>query len=87
MSQRWKRNGWLLIGVSLVTLLLLAFPGAGSAGQPITISIIDNGGDLASTQVIIENYKKANPDKVKEIRTATASRTGPWAPDELLKLP
>jgi mono/diheme cytochrome c family protein len=27
------------------------------------------------------------PDKVKEIRTATASRTGPWSPDELLKLP
>jgi len=63
-----EENGWLLIGVSLVTLLLLAFPGAGSAGQPITISIIDNGGDLASTQVIIENYKKANPDKVKEIK-------------------
>jgi putative spermidine/putrescine transport system substrate-binding protein len=38
------------------------------AQQPITISIIDNGGDLASTGVIIENYKKANPNKVKEIK-------------------
>ena len=39
-----------------------------SAQQPMTISIIDNGGDLASTGVIIENYKKAFPNKVKEIR-------------------
>jgi putative spermidine/putrescine transport system substrate-binding protein len=39
-----------------------------SAQQPITISIIDNGGDLASTGVIIENYKKAFPNKVKEIK-------------------
>jgi putative spermidine/putrescine transport system substrate-binding protein len=39
-----------------------------SAQQPITISILDNGGDLASTGVIIENYKKAFPNKVKEIK-------------------
>ncbi|MFI5342254.1 MAG: ABC transporter substrate-binding protein [Candidatus Methylomirabilales bacterium] len=60
----------LLVLVALVTMGLTlggALPPA-SAGQPITISIIDNGGDLASTQVIIENYKKANPDKVKEIK-------------------
>jgi putative spermidine/putrescine transport system substrate-binding protein len=68
MLPRWKRNGWLLIGVPLVTALLLAFPGAGSAGQPIVLSIIDNGGDYASTGVIIENYQKAHPDKVKEIK-------------------
>lgn len=42
--------------------------GSASAAEPIVLSIIDTGGDLASTQVIIENYKKANPDKVKEIR-------------------
>ena len=40
--------------------------------EPITLSIIDTGGDLASVQVIIENYKKANPDKVKEIRIQRA---------------
>jgi len=36
------------------------------------LSVIDTGGDLASTQVILENYKKANPDKVKEIRIQRA---------------
>jgi putative spermidine/putrescine transport system substrate-binding protein len=42
------------------------------AAEPIVLSIIDTGGDLASTQVIIENYKKANPDKVKEIKIQRA---------------
>src|ERR1700730_17077542 len=42
------------------------------AADPITLSIIDTGGDLASVQVIIENYKKANPDKVKEIKIQRA---------------
>ncbi len=46
--------------------------GPSSAAEPIVLSIIDTGGDLASTQVIIENYKKANPDKVKEIRIQRA---------------
>jgi putative spermidine/putrescine transport system substrate-binding protein len=52
------------------TLSLLGGPT--SAAEPIVLSIIDTGGDLASTQVIIENYKKANPDKVKEIRIQRA---------------
>jgi len=64
------RRGWFL-SVSLLVALPLAV-GLGAppalAGQPITISILDNGGDWASTGVIIENYKKANPDKVKEIK-------------------
>ncbi|MHB8992653.1 MAG: twin-arginine translocation signal domain-containing protein, partial [Chloroflexota bacterium] len=38
------------------------------AGEPITISIIDVGGDLNSTKDIIENFKKKFPDKVKEIK-------------------
>src|SRR6476619_5914915 len=42
------------------------------AAEPIVLSIIDTGGDLASTQIIIENYKKANPDKVKEIKIQRA---------------
>ena len=68
MSQCWKRGGWMLL-VGLVALLLVApAPGTAAAGQPITISILDNGGDYASTGPIIENYKKANPDKVKEIK-------------------
>ena len=69
MQHRGKFVGFVVM-VSLMTLGLTlggVLPPA-SAGQPITISIIDNGGDLASTGVIIENYKKANPDKVKEIK-------------------
>jgi putative spermidine/putrescine transport system substrate-binding protein len=56
--------------VPLLTFGFLLFGGwmPASAQQPITISILDNGGDLASTGVIIENYKKAFPNKVKEIK-------------------
>jgi putative spermidine/putrescine transport system substrate-binding protein len=64
------RRGWFLAVAVLVGLPLALGLGAApaGAGQPITISILDNGGDYASTGVIIENYKKANPDKVKEIK-------------------
>jgi len=71
MKMRTKQRGfWSVVSLSLL-ILGLAFggmPNPASAQQPITISIIDNGGDLASTGVIIENYKKANPNKVKEIK-------------------
>ena len=69
MTQR--RDSWLGLVLIIVAILGLALGGTVrplAAGQPITISIIDNGGDYASTGVIIENYKKANPDKVKEIK-------------------
>jgi mono/diheme cytochrome c family protein len=33
------------------------------------------------------NAPPVSPDKVKEVRAAVAGRSGPWAPDELLKLP
>ena len=73
---RTKQRGmWMVVFFSLVAFGL-TFGGTGrpaSAQQPITISIIDNGGDLASTGVIIENYKKANPDKVKEIKIQRGS--------------
>ena len=52
-------------GVSVLT------PGTTRA-EPITLSIIDTGGDLASTEVIIRNYAKANPDKVKDIKIQRA---------------
>jgi putative spermidine/putrescine transport system substrate-binding protein len=70
MMQHRGRFVGLLVLVALVALGL-TLDGMGrpaSAQQPITISIIDNGGDLASTGVIIENYKKAFPNKVKEIK-------------------
>ena len=69
MTQR--RDNWLGLVLIIVAILGLTLGGTvrpSAAGQPITISIIDNGGDYASTGVIIENYKKANPDKVKEIK-------------------
>ena len=40
--------------------------------ESITLSVIDTGGDLASTEVIIRNYAKANPDKVKDIKIQRA---------------
>jgi len=70
MQHHRRKVVGVLIVVSLVTLGLtlggVLRPAA--AQQPITISILDNGGDLASTGVIIENYKKAFPNKVKEIK-------------------
>src|SRR6476659_2582313 len=56
--------------IALFALAQLSKPAL--AADPITLSIIDTGGDLASTQIIIENYKKANPDKVKEIKIQRA---------------
>jgi putative spermidine/putrescine transport system substrate-binding protein len=68
------QNGGRYIGIIFVVflatwgLVLSGAPLPASAQQPITISILDNGGDYASTGVIIENYKKAFPNKVKEIK-------------------
>jgi len=65
------------VGVRLLAASVLAagtvaaLPRA-TLAEPITLSIIDTGGDLASVQGIIENYKKANPDKVKEIKIQRA---------------
>src|SRR5262245_8179876 len=53
----------------------IAFTGgaiAPGSAQPITLSIIDVGGDLSSVQPIVENYRKANPNKIKEIRIQRA---------------
>jgi putative spermidine/putrescine transport system substrate-binding protein len=68
--QHHRKRSWLLALVPLLTFGFLLFGGwmPASAQQPITVSILDNGGDLASTGVIIENYKKAYPNKVKEIK-------------------
>lgn len=41
--------------------------GGGAAQALITISVIDVAGDLSSVRDIIENYAKANPQKVKGV--------------------
>ncbi len=70
MQERRRKVIGFLVVLPLVALgfSLSGMWGPASAQQPITISILDNGGDLASTGVIIENYKKAFPNKVKEIK-------------------
>jgi putative spermidine/putrescine transport system substrate-binding protein len=60
-----------LFAASLAISASIVVHGQASA-EPIVLSVIDTGGDLASTQVILENYKKANPDKIKEIRIQRA---------------
>jgi putative spermidine/putrescine transport system substrate-binding protein len=56
------------LSLLVAAVVLCGVPSPAAAGQPIVLSIIDNGGDYASPGVIIENYQKANPDKVKEIK-------------------
>ncbi|WP_315833700.1 ABC transporter substrate-binding protein [Bradyrhizobium prioriisuperbiae] len=70
---RTRPVAWLRLPVFVLTAVAAAalLPRSGLA-EPITLSIIDTGGDLASTQAIIENYKKANPQKVKEIKLQRA---------------
>src|SRR3989441_11393929 len=61
---------------ALVPAVALALPltwiaidpsGHPAAQGPTTISVIDVSGDLSSTRVIIENYQKANPQKIKAV--------------------
>lgn len=64
---------WLRLPVvALTAIAAVALSPRPGLAEPITLSIIDTGGDLASTQTIIENYKKANPQKVKEIKLQRA---------------
>src|SRR5438309_9065138 len=61
---------------ALVPAVALALPltwiaidpsGHPAAQGPTTLSVIDVSGDLSSTRVIIENYQKANPQKIKTV--------------------
>ena len=65
----------LVVRLLAATVMAVGFSvlSAGTTrAEPITLSIIDTGGDLASTEVIIRNYAKANPDKVKDIKIQRA---------------
>jgi putative spermidine/putrescine transport system substrate-binding protein len=61
----------LLVATVMAVGYSVLLPGTTRA-EPITLSVIDTGGDLASTEAIIRNYAKANPDKVKDIRIQRA---------------
>ena len=50
-----------------LTWVVIHPPGRPAAQGAITISVIDVAGDLSSTRVIIENYQKSNPQKVKAV--------------------
>src|SRR2546422_6836062 len=53
---------------SLIAAVIALAPSSPPSAQgPITISLIDVSGDLSSTHVIIENYQKANPQKIKAV--------------------
>lgn len=56
------------VALATATALLIGLAlRPGVAQGPITISVIDVAGDLSSVRDIIENYKKANPQKVKDV--------------------
>lgn len=64
------RGFWQYLGVVVVALAVIWIAGdpAGPAAQGgITISVVDVSGDLSSVRPIIENYQKANPQKVKAV--------------------
>lgn len=74
MQSHVRMSLWVLAFVPLLALALVLAGGwrPASAQQPITLSVIDVAGDLASVQVILDNYKKAFPNKVKEIKIQRA---------------
>jgi putative spermidine/putrescine transport system substrate-binding protein len=74
MQPHFRKTLWYLLVLLPVALSfsVLAMGPSASAQQPITISVIDVAGDLSSVQVILDNYKKAFPNKVKDIKTQRA---------------
>jgi putative spermidine/putrescine transport system substrate-binding protein len=64
-----RRPHILVAAVAVVALVVGALVPIrdGAAQGPITISLVDVSGDLSSTRLIIENYQKANPGKVKGV--------------------
>jgi putative spermidine/putrescine transport system substrate-binding protein len=64
------RGLWQYLGVVVVALAVIWIaddPARPGAQGGITISVVDVSGDLSSVRPIIENYQKANPQKVKAV--------------------
>jgi putative spermidine/putrescine transport system substrate-binding protein len=66
MRHLTRRQFGAVVGGGLAAAVADRARGAGAQG-PVTISIIDSAGDLSSVREIVENYKKANPQKVKDV--------------------
>lgn len=60
-----KRSSKIILAIAVMFLAWGVV--SARAAEPVAIKIIDCGGDLSSTRKIIENYKAANPDKVKSV--------------------
>lgn len=69
---QFRTAGMLRLVAGAALLALAGGTSLPAFAQPITLSIIDVGGDLSSTQAIVENYRKANPNKIKDIRIQRA---------------
>ena len=57
----------IVIVVALAAVWMAGDPAGPAAQGGVTVSIVDVSGDLSSTRQIIENYQKANPQKVKAV--------------------
>jgi putative spermidine/putrescine transport system substrate-binding protein len=74
----WQAGALLLT----VAVALGAGAGIGAAQAPVTISVIDVSGDLSSVRDIIENFKKTNPNRVKDVVYQRA--TAPELPAKIM---
>ncbi len=81
MRQTQMLTKYLSQGLAfLLTAILLAACGSnsntagGTGGRPITVQVLDAGGELKLVQHILQNYQKAHPSKVifKFLPSATA---------------
>jgi putative spermidine/putrescine transport system substrate-binding protein len=61
----WQYLGVVVVGLAVVWIA--GDPARPAAQGGITISVVDVSGDLSSVRPIIENYQKANPQKVKAV--------------------
>ncbi len=69
---QFRTSGMLRLVAAAAVFALAGGASLPASAQPITLSIIDVGGDLSSVQAIVDNYKKANPNKIKDVRIQRA---------------
>ena len=67
MRERGLWQYLVVIVVALAAIWIAGDPAGPAAQGGITVSVVDVSGDLSSTRQVIENYQKANPQKVKAV--------------------